>query len=70
MRRREFIAERGSLAWPAAVRVPQTERVCRIGVLTASDVNELITWVASSWRSQRWKCEPASRGAAEAMQET
>ena len=40
MRRREFIAGLGAVAWPVMARAQERERVRRIGVLTASDEND------------------------------
>jgi putative tryptophan/tyrosine transport system substrate-binding protein len=40
MRRREFIAGLGALAWPAVTRAQQTERVRRIGVLMTTGEND------------------------------
>jgi putative ABC transport system substrate-binding protein len=42
MKRREFIAGLGAVAWPVVTRAPQGDRVRRIGVLMQGDENDLV----------------------------
>jgi putative tryptophan/tyrosine transport system substrate-binding protein len=40
MKRREFVAGLGAVAWPPVARAQQGERMRRIGVLTAAEEND------------------------------
>jgi putative ABC transport system substrate-binding protein len=52
MRRREFIAGLGAVAWPVVARAQQPERVRRIGVLVPANENDPEAKALLSWFTQ------------------